>query len=163
MDPRKDGAQGRTRTGTGCPTRPSNVRVYQFRHLGSQNRLENGEPGKCIPKPPEPSRGTTPLRTAGPGRIFPERLAVYCCCGAAGVGAGAAGFAGAVGAALLLFAAAPDITVPVGPPFRMAIDTVVRMKITNEATVSLCSSVVAPRAPAGAGRRGSGTSKPGRE
>jgi hypothetical protein len=28
------GAEGRTRTGTGCPTRPSNVRVYQFRHFG---------------------------------------------------------------------------------------------------------------------------------
>src|SRR5690349_17103626 len=33
----RDGAQGRTRTGTGCPTRPSNVRVYQFRHLGPKN------------------------------------------------------------------------------------------------------------------------------
>ena len=31
-----NGAQGRTRTGTGFPTRPSNVRVYQFRHLGRQ-------------------------------------------------------------------------------------------------------------------------------
>ena len=28
------GAQGRTRTGTDYSTRPSNVRVYQFRHLG---------------------------------------------------------------------------------------------------------------------------------
>ena len=28
------GAQGRTRTGTDFSTRPSNVRVYQFRHLG---------------------------------------------------------------------------------------------------------------------------------
>jgi hypothetical protein len=28
------GAEGRTRTGTGYPTRPSNVRVYQFRHFG---------------------------------------------------------------------------------------------------------------------------------
>ena len=28
------GAQGRTRTGTAEATRPSNVRVYQFRHLG---------------------------------------------------------------------------------------------------------------------------------
>src|SRR6187551_3686107 len=32
---RRDGAEGRTRTGTGYPTRPSNVRVYQFRHFGS--------------------------------------------------------------------------------------------------------------------------------
>ena len=30
----KVGAQGRTRTGTDFSTRPSNVRVYQFRHLG---------------------------------------------------------------------------------------------------------------------------------
>ena len=30
------GAQGRTRTGTDFSTRPSNVRVYQFRHLGFQ-------------------------------------------------------------------------------------------------------------------------------
>ncbi len=31
---RRVGAEGRTRTGTGYPTRPSNVRVYQFRHFG---------------------------------------------------------------------------------------------------------------------------------
>ncbi|MEA2695370.1 MAG: hypothetical protein QOJ16_4757 [Acidobacteriota bacterium] len=30
-------AEDRTRTGTGCPTRPSNVRVYQFRHFGLKN------------------------------------------------------------------------------------------------------------------------------
>ncbi len=28
--------QGRTRTGTAFATRPSNVRVYQFRHLGNE-------------------------------------------------------------------------------------------------------------------------------
>src|SRR6516225_10564343 len=28
------GAEGATRTPTGCPTRPSNVRVCQFRHFG---------------------------------------------------------------------------------------------------------------------------------
>ena len=28
------GAEGGTRTPTGYPTRPSNVRVYQFRHFG---------------------------------------------------------------------------------------------------------------------------------
>src|SRR5262245_41722247 len=28
------GAEGGTRTPTGCPTRPSNVRVCQFRHFG---------------------------------------------------------------------------------------------------------------------------------
>src|SRR5436190_7953724 len=32
--PTASGAQGRTRTGTDFSTRPSNVRVYQFRHLG---------------------------------------------------------------------------------------------------------------------------------
>ena len=29
------GAEGGTRTPTSCLTRPSNVRVYQFRHFGS--------------------------------------------------------------------------------------------------------------------------------
>src|SRR5213596_1755433 len=29
------GAEGGTRTPTGCPTRPSNVRVCQFRHFGA--------------------------------------------------------------------------------------------------------------------------------
>ena len=32
------GAQGRTRTGTDFSTRPSNVRVYQFRHLGWRSK-----------------------------------------------------------------------------------------------------------------------------
>jgi hypothetical protein len=32
------GAQGRTRTGTGLPTRPSSVRVYQFHHLGTHSK-----------------------------------------------------------------------------------------------------------------------------
>ena len=31
----KDGAEGRSRTGTGLPTRPSSVRVYQFHHFGT--------------------------------------------------------------------------------------------------------------------------------
>jgi hypothetical protein len=34
------GAQGRTRTGTDFSTRPSNVRVYQFRHLGKRDHNE---------------------------------------------------------------------------------------------------------------------------
>src|SRR5438874_2580263 len=51
----EDGAQGRTRTGTGCPTRPSNVRVYQFRHLGSKNlatarRVRERDPGEPGPR-----------------------------------------------------------------------------------------------------------------
>jgi hypothetical protein len=29
------GAEGGTRTPMGCPTRPSNVRVYQFHHFGT--------------------------------------------------------------------------------------------------------------------------------
>ena len=31
----KNGAEGRTRTGTDRSTRPSTVRVYQFRHFGT--------------------------------------------------------------------------------------------------------------------------------
>src|ERR1041384_4917103 len=33
------GAEGGTRTPTGYPTRPSNVRVYQFRHFGSFSKV----------------------------------------------------------------------------------------------------------------------------
>src|SRR4030095_14978868 len=36
--PGKVGAEGGTRTPTGCPTRPSNVRVCQFRHFGASGR-----------------------------------------------------------------------------------------------------------------------------
>ena len=32
------GAEGGTRTPTGCPTRPSNVRVCQFRHFGASEQ-----------------------------------------------------------------------------------------------------------------------------
>jgi hypothetical protein len=35
----KLGAEGGTRTPTGCPIRPSNVRVYQFHHFGLFVRL----------------------------------------------------------------------------------------------------------------------------
>src|SRR5437867_9558923 len=34
------GAEGGTRTPTGCPTRPSNVRVCQFRHFGSRTKTK---------------------------------------------------------------------------------------------------------------------------
>jgi hypothetical protein len=34
----KNGAEGRTRTGTDRSTRPSTVRVYQFRHFGTQSK-----------------------------------------------------------------------------------------------------------------------------
>ena len=30
----KDGADGESRTPTGCPIRPSSARVYQFHHIG---------------------------------------------------------------------------------------------------------------------------------
>src|SRR5207248_4620436 len=42
------GAQGRTRTGTDYSTRPSNVRVYQFRHLG---RLKRATSSRGRPAP----------------------------------------------------------------------------------------------------------------
>src|SRR4029453_13699658 len=34
------GAEGGTRTPTGCPIRPSNVRVYQFHHFGLFRRFD---------------------------------------------------------------------------------------------------------------------------
>jgi hypothetical protein len=37
----KDNAEGGTRTPTGCPIRPSNVRVYQFHHFGSREIFVN--------------------------------------------------------------------------------------------------------------------------
>ncbi len=45
-----DGAEGGTRTPMGCPTRPSNVRVYQFHHFGTLKNV-HGVPGEycfCI-------------------------------------------------------------------------------------------------------------------
>ena len=36
----RSGAEGGTRTPTGCPIRPSNVRVYQFHHFGILARLD---------------------------------------------------------------------------------------------------------------------------
>lgn len=38
-----DGAGNETRTRKGCPTRPSNVRVYQFHHPGTTGRLYAGK------------------------------------------------------------------------------------------------------------------------
>ena len=32
-------AEGGTRTPTGCPIRPSNVRVYQFHHFGTSEKV----------------------------------------------------------------------------------------------------------------------------
>src|SRR5207248_2348829 len=90
-DPRF-GAQGRTRTCTDFSTRPSNVRVYQFRHLGKE-------------------------------RYF---------------FAGAAGAAGAV---------CPLMTELRGRACSTARDIEVMTKAMKKPVVSLCSSVVAPRAP----------------
>jgi hypothetical protein len=44
---RKDGAEGGTRTPTGCPTRPSNVRVCQFRHFGAGAWMMPCSPAPC--------------------------------------------------------------------------------------------------------------------
>jgi hypothetical protein len=89
-------AEGGTRTPTSCLTRPSNVRVYQFRHFGSKS-----------------------LSVIRAGYKLPETLCQrqiggdYFCAGAAGavfvgvVGvAGAAAFALAAGAAAFVFAGA---------------------------------------------------------
>ena len=37
----KIGAEGGTRTPTGCPIRPSNVRVYQFHHFGKSEKIKS--------------------------------------------------------------------------------------------------------------------------
>src|SRR2546430_3503225 len=61
-----DGAVGRTRTGMGCPIRPSNVRVYQFHHDGNL-RLRGTSRG--IGGPPRrrrrPSGPPRPARAGG--------------------------------------------------------------------------------------------------
>jgi hypothetical protein len=41
-------AEGGTRTPTSYLTRPSNVRVYQFRHFGSVGPLRVGQVGPII-------------------------------------------------------------------------------------------------------------------
>src|ERR1043166_6645822 len=92
----ESGAQGRTRTGTDFSTRPSNVRVYQFRHLG---------------------------------RRF-KQTAYFL------------GGAGAVGAAVR-----PLTTEARGCACRIARAIDVKTNATKNPVVSLCNSVVAPRAP----------------
>src|SRR5213592_210096 len=47
----KHGAEGGTRTPTGCPTRPSNVRVCQFRHFGSSGMTAKYTSGSGPRKP----------------------------------------------------------------------------------------------------------------
>src|SRR3954451_6567642 len=112
---RKDGAQDRTRTGTGCPTRPSNVRVYQFRHLGSKNVSTNRFPRKPIP------RGCygfgVPVGAGAAGATGMEICRVVA--GLAGTDFGVVGVVVAV-----FFTGAPDITV-LTVPLASAIPTVV--------------------------------------
>src|SRR5437764_8891945 len=109
-----------------------------------------------LPIPPlglkEPALTGRPGGTPADRRILPRSqcgvLAGAAGAGAAGfAGAGAAGLAGAVFVAAAFALPCPAITVPPTPPLKRAIETVVRMKMTNEATVSLCNSVVAPRPP----------------
>ncbi len=69
----RSGALGQTRTGTDCSTRPSNVRVYQFRHQGTVVREGDDT---------DPRRGSKPR--SGSGRY-------YFCAGPAGAGASVAG------------------------------------------------------------------------
>src|SRR5436305_14858539 len=95
-----------------------------------------------------PVRGGTPADR----RILPRSqcgvLAGAAGAGAAGfAGAGAAGLAGAVFVAAAFALPCPAITVPPTPPLKRAIQAVVRMKITNEATGRLGNGVVAARAP----------------
>lgn len=40
-----NGAEAGTRTRMGCPTRPSNVRVYQFHHFGMLGIIGRGKNG----------------------------------------------------------------------------------------------------------------------
>ena len=40
LKPRRSGAEGGTRTRKGFPTRPSNVRVYQFHHFGRMGSMK---------------------------------------------------------------------------------------------------------------------------
>src|SRR5574341_2507530 len=68
---KKYGAEGGTRTPTGYPTRPSNVRVYQFRHFGSFRKDVKNQQGS----------GAGYLLGCGDGTITVEN----------GVGAAAAG------------------------------------------------------------------------
>src|SRR5712691_3176175 len=46
------GAEGGTRTPTGCPTRPSNVRVCQFRHFGRDGTRAKYTSASASRKPP---------------------------------------------------------------------------------------------------------------
>ena len=78
------GAEGRTRTGTGFPTRPSNVRVYQFRHFGIEIILLRAV------------RSLRAQRDRRPGQFCGAGGGV-----AGGVGSGVAGVVGVVDAGAL--------------------------------------------------------------
>jgi hypothetical protein len=73
VEARSDGAEGGTRTPTGCPTRPSNVRVCQFRHFGTSGwkRSIPQWPREATPGPPlRRSRGSSASRMPSPSRLY---------------------------------------------------------------------------------------------
>src|SRR5665811_2401551 len=85
----RNGALGQTRTGTDCSTRPSNVRVYQFRHQGTVPR------GRGILTENYFVAGAAGAGNAG--AVPPGEAGTLA---GAGAGAGPAAFAGAADLAL---------------------------------------------------------------
>jgi hypothetical protein len=61
-----NGAEGGTRTPTGCPTRPSNVRVCQFRHFGASEGKVCRAVGGVVKPPPRKRASDQP----SPGRFW---------------------------------------------------------------------------------------------
>ena len=62
MTNEEDGAEGGTRTPTSYLTRPSNVRVYQFRHFGKYQIQLNLNPNRRLVSRIVGSIGTRPKR-----------------------------------------------------------------------------------------------------
>src|ERR1700747_2383897 len=105
----------------GCPIRPSNVRVYQFHHDGTEGYF---------------------LAGSGEGAVG------ACCCAGAGCAGAGCGCAGCAGAVLAAPAAYPFMTeLDFGRACNTTRVIAIRMKPMKAAVVSLCRSVVAPRAP----------------
>src|SRR5436305_3007939 len=110
------------------------------------------EPARVAPHAPQTcastnsatwAQRTCSVRPVGEGTLGDRWILPRCqrgvLAGAAGfAGAGAAGLAGAVFVAAAFALPRPAITVPPTPPSQRAIETVGRMKITNEATASCC-------------------------
>src|SRR5207253_1349418 len=69
--PSSTGAEGGTRTPTGCPTRPSNVRVCQFRHFGSSGMRAKYTSG---PGPRKPATRLTKTRIERITDAFAEEV-----------------------------------------------------------------------------------------